>query len=148
MLHMGAALPGVVRVASSVCVCVVCTHLFGTHTQPHYGSKLPRETTATPVRLGHQHLLGLGLYLAMLQQWEGRISSQHPTVSDQILLDITHDNGLMFNIKLIYLASYWVYVAKLGGGQCCSGSRSEAGAALCLTQPVPVCSNKCTTWDS
>lgn len=44
----------------------------------------------------------------------------------------------MCNIKLIYLALYWVYVAKLGGGQCCSGSLSESGAALCLTQPVPV----------
>lgn len=76
--------------------------------------------------------------VAMLQQWVGRISSQRPTVSDQVLLDIKHQALVMCNIKLIYLALYWVYVAKLGGGQCCSGSLSESGAALCLTQPVPV----------
>lgn len=76
--------------------------------------------------------------VAMLQQWVGRISSQRPTVSEQVLLDIKHQAPVMCNTKLIYLALYCVYVAKLGGGQCCSGNLSESGAALCLTQPVPV----------
>ena len=84
------------------CHVYVCVYapLWDTHTAS-LRVKMPRETRATSVGLGRRHLLGLRLHLATLWQWEGRIPSQHPTHSDQVLLDIPHEEGLRFNIKLI-----------------------------------------------
>lgn len=96
---MGAALPGLVWVASCVGVSVYAslwdTHAASLPVKTPKGNKSHIRETGTQTPPGSQTAPGYAVAV------EGGIPSQHPTLSDQVLSVIPHEEGLRFNIKLI-----------------------------------------------
>lgn len=96
---MGAALPGVVWVASCVSVSVYAplwdTQAASLPVKTVKGNKSHIHETGTQTPPGSQTAPGCAVSV------EGGIPSQHPTFPDQVLPVIPHEEGLRFNIKLI-----------------------------------------------
>lgn len=93
---MGAALPGVVWMASCVGMSVYAplwdTHAASLPVKTVKGNKSHIHETGTQTPPGSQTAPGYAVAA------EGGIPSQHPTLSDQVLPVIPHEEGLISNL--------------------------------------------------